>query len=166
AGRAALRPVGAEHEVVDDELALAGEEVGEGVLSLGAVEDVFLLDLLPGELAPLGAQRIALAGESLFPGEKALACFHPLFVGDDGMRAHSRASYSPLSFACVVQKGRGWTPFNRSARMPTCASQPPATLTIVLRSTTRRWVMTSRTSLPRGSSSNVTSDSGPAGPKV
>jgi len=28
AGWAALRPVGAEHEVVDDELALAGEEIG------------------------------------------------------------------------------------------------------------------------------------------
>src|SRR6185295_10741962 len=165
-GRAALLPVGAEHEVIDDELALAGEEVGERLLSLRAIEDVFLLDLFPWELATLAAQRIALACEGLLQSEEFPARFHPLVVRDDAMRAHSFASYSRLSFACVVQKGRGSTPFRRSLRMPTCASQPPATLTIVLRSAMRRWVMTSKTSLPRGWSSNVTSDSGPAGSKV
>src|SRR5712675_695180 len=166
AGRAALLPVGAEHEVVDDELALAREEIGERLLSLRAIEDVLLLDFFPRKLATLAAQRITLAREGLLQHEKFPARFHPFVVGDGTMRAHSFASYSRLSFACVVQKGRGSTPFRRSARMPTCASQPPATPTIVLRSTMRRWVMTSRTSLPRVSSSNVTSDSGPAGPKV
>src|SRR5258708_830126 len=166
ARRASFLPVRAEHEVVDDKLALAGEEVGERLLPVRAVEDVVLLDLLPRQLLAFGRERVALLGEGLLAGEQALACLQPFVVRYDAVRAHSLASYSCLSLACVVQKGRGSTPLRRSMRMPTCVSQPPATLIIVLRSARRTWVMVSRTSLPRASSSNVTSDSGPAGANV
>ena len=42
---------GSEHEVVDDELALVLEELGERLLALRAFEDVVLLDPLPRQLA-------------------------------------------------------------------------------------------------------------------
>jgi hypothetical protein len=37
-----------EHEVVDEELAAAVEQLGQRLLAVGAVEHVFLLDALPG----------------------------------------------------------------------------------------------------------------------
>src|SRR5258706_11270515 len=104
AGRAALLPVGAEHEVIDDELALTREEIGERLLSLGAVEDILLLDFFPRECAAFAAQHVALAREGLLQREEFPARFHPLVVRNDAVRAHSFASYSRLSLACVVQK--------------------------------------------------------------
>ena len=59
AARATLLPIRSEHEVVDDQLAAPVEEVGERDLALGRVENVILLDLHPGQLAPLGAQLVA-----------------------------------------------------------------------------------------------------------
>ena len=64
AALAAGLPVRTEHEVIDDELALAAEQVREGRLAVLAVEHVSRLDLFPRQLAPLGAQRIARVGES------------------------------------------------------------------------------------------------------
>ena len=43
--------VGMEHEVVDDELTAAGEEVGERLLAVGAIEDVLLVDAFPRQVA-------------------------------------------------------------------------------------------------------------------
>src|SRR5262245_43975957 len=60
---------------------------------------------------------------------------HPANVGDDlenhavasEVAAHSVAPYSRASLECVLQNGRGSTPFSTSARMPVCTSQPPMT---------------------------------------
>ena len=62
-----LVPVRAEHEVVDDELAPGAEQTGQRLLAVRAVEDVCLLDLLPGKRPSQPAQLVALPGETPFP---------------------------------------------------------------------------------------------------
>src|SRR4249919_3335424 len=55
ATRTAIAPIRAEHEVIDDQLAPPIEEIAEGLFAFGSVEDIILLDLDPGERAPLRA---------------------------------------------------------------------------------------------------------------
>ena len=59
AARAALVPVGAEHEVIDHELAAAGEQVAERDAGLRRLEDIVLLDLHPRQLAALARELVA-----------------------------------------------------------------------------------------------------------
>src|SRR5215469_3018891 len=81
--RAAGVPLGREHEVVDDELAAAAEQVGQGQLPVRPVEDVVLGDFLPGQVAALPGQRLALAAELFLPGQKGLTGFGPGIVRHD-----------------------------------------------------------------------------------
>jgi hypothetical protein len=61
AARAALLPAGAEHEVLDEELAPAGEQRGERARAVRGVEDVVLLDPLPRQGAALAGDLVAEA---------------------------------------------------------------------------------------------------------
>ena len=68
AGRTASVPGGVEHEVVDDELAVGSEEVGEGnggFLTGGGEtgEDIRLGHFDDGEVAALSCERVASAGD-------------------------------------------------------------------------------------------------------
>src|SRR5258706_2353166 len=94
---AAFLPVGAEHEVVDEELAVGAEEVGEGGFAVGGVEGVFFFDAGPGELAALTCDVIADAGVLFFFGEEGFAGGEPLVGGDD------------FVFHDLLQWERGWT---------------------------------------------------------
>ena len=82
AAPAAFLPLRREHEVVDDELAPAVEEVGERLLAVRPVEDIARLHADPGEPASLRAQLIAapreflLLLEELFPGDEPLVARH------------------------------------------------------------------------------------------
>jgi hypothetical protein len=51
----------AEHEVVDEQLRAAVEEVGEALRAGFRVEDVLLLDRHPGQLPPPARQLVALS---------------------------------------------------------------------------------------------------------
>ena len=80
AADAAFRPVGAEHEVLDDKLAASVEQVGEGDLAVRSVEHVVLLHLDPGQRATLGAQLVAQPGEFLFLAQQFLARGKPFIA--------------------------------------------------------------------------------------
>jgi hypothetical protein len=71
---AALVLVGTEHEVVDDQLASALEQIEQARLAVRALEDVVLLDPDPREPPALCSQRISSMSSFLFLGEQ-------LFVG-------------------------------------------------------------------------------------
>src|SRR5271169_1305586 len=86
--RAALCPVGAEHEVVDDQLAFAAEQVGQGPLAVGTVEHIIFLDLLPRKFAAFAAQGVTGAGELFFVRKMRLARREPLVMGNDLVRFH------------------------------------------------------------------------------
>ena len=62
AARAAFLPAGTEHEVIDEQLAAAAEQVGERLLAAGPVEHVALVDLNPGQFAALPAELVAARG--------------------------------------------------------------------------------------------------------
>src|SRR5205823_4167816 len=78
--RAARLPLRQEHEVIDDELTAAVEEIGQRLLSVRAVEKVVLLHTLPRQLAAAAAQLIALPREFLFLRQQLLARGDPLVV--------------------------------------------------------------------------------------
>ena len=56
---AALVPFWVEHEVVDDQLALSVEEIGQGLLAIRALEGVGLLDTLSRQLLTQLGQLVA-----------------------------------------------------------------------------------------------------------
>src|SRR5262249_59322333 len=65
AGLAARLPIRREHEVIDDELGLAGEEVRQALPARGPLEVIGLLHALPGQLAPRPAQLVPDPAELL-----------------------------------------------------------------------------------------------------
>jgi hypothetical protein len=77
AARAALHPIGSEHEVIDDELARATEQIGQKLAALPRLERVGLLNFDPGQLASRGAERVARFGDFLFAGKQRLARGEP-----------------------------------------------------------------------------------------
>src|SRR5580704_10477908 len=74
---ATLLPIRTEHEVIDNELAFAIEEVGECFLATRGIENVVLLDLDPGKLAAFRSQSVTLARQLLLFGEQFLASRKP-----------------------------------------------------------------------------------------
>src|SRR5260221_54254 len=85
AARAALHPAGTKHEVIDDELAFAAEEVGQRFLPLRPCECIVLFDLDPRQSAPRLAQLVACLGKFLFFREQRLARSQPFALRNDFM---------------------------------------------------------------------------------
>src|SRR5262249_14116193 len=88
--RAALAgrlPVRMEHEVVDDELRLAAEELAQLHLAGRPVEDI-VLDPDPGEIAALGAERVARPRERLLVLQMLDALVEPFVARYDPVRGH------------------------------------------------------------------------------
>ena len=77
AGLASFFPVGSEHEMVDDQLAAAGEQIGERLRAVRAFEHVVLLDPFPRQFAALPAQFVPFPGEFLFSGQVRQARLQP-----------------------------------------------------------------------------------------
>src|SRR6516164_2177042 len=89
AADAALFPAGAEHEVLDDQLAAPLEKVGEGYLAPRPVEDIGLLDLDPGHLAALPAQFVARPGKLLLLRQQRPARDQPFVLRHDVRMVHA-----------------------------------------------------------------------------
>lgn len=74
--------------MLDQELAAAGEQVGQRLLAGGTVEHVALVDPDPGQLAALGGERVAGAQKFLLLGEQRLAGGGPFLAGNDLVGVH------------------------------------------------------------------------------
>jgi hypothetical protein len=85
---AARFPIGVKHQMMDDELTASIEQVGERHLALGRVEDIVLLDLDPGQGAPLGAQAVARPHVLLLLDQKRLTRSEPLVLRHDSRDLH------------------------------------------------------------------------------
>src|SRR5262249_23020456 len=83
---AALAKIPAPHEVIDDELAVLAEQIGECLLAGWRVEHVLIVDFHPRQRAPFGSDEIVHARERFLALEMSLARLDPLFAGDDAMR--------------------------------------------------------------------------------
>src|SRR3989338_6214934 len=127
--RAALLPAGAEHEVVNDQLAASGEEIDETLGTLPALEDIRLVDPDPGQRPAFGAQLVALAGEGLFLVQQLPAFDPPLLPGDDSRRLPLFWVVAVL-VAALVATHWGFSSlvsgFARSRRVSQHRPRPPA----------------------------------------
>src|SRR6266436_1270343 len=85
---ASLLPFGTEHEMIDDELTASVEQIAERHRAVDAFEDIVLLDLDPGERAPLLRQAVALARPCLLLHKKRAPRLDPLHFRDDFMLGH------------------------------------------------------------------------------
>ena len=135
AARAALLPAGAEHEVLHQQLAPALEQVGERAPALGRVEDVVLLDALPGQGAARAGDLVAQVHELLLARQQRLALGDPAVCGHDGMvrgggggrgglgggGVHDEAA--PECDRSMFTNGRAW---GGARRGPCRCSPPPA----------------------------------------
>src|SRR6476646_3176146 len=85
AAEAAFLPIGAEHEMVDDQLAASFEEIGQCDLPVRTVENVLLVDFHPREGATLGGELIAHPGKAFFIGKMLFAGIKPFLARNDLM---------------------------------------------------------------------------------
>ena len=83
AGRASLLPLRVEHEVVDDQLTPAIEQIEKRAAAARPVERVVLFDPHHRQLATLGALRVTLAAPLLLLDEQLLSCAQPRVSGHD-----------------------------------------------------------------------------------
>src|SRR5215831_18980137 len=70
---AAFVPVRPVHEVIDQQLAAALEQLRKGLAAVRPIEDVLFLHLHPRQCAALLAQSVALPGKLLLFGQKPRA---------------------------------------------------------------------------------------------
>src|SRR6516164_1792063 len=78
--RTTCLPCRIEHEVINDQLAAAVQQLRQALPAVGSFEYVVLLDALPRQFAPLAAQLVAQPREFLLPREQPLARFEPFLV--------------------------------------------------------------------------------------
>src|SRR5260370_309790 len=144
AARAALVPIRAEHEMLDDELATPLEQVAERHFALRRVEDIALLDLLPRQLAALARQLVAPAGEFLLLGEMGLLRLQPLFVRNNARCRHDALLRRSPSLSNDSVQPRLW------AARPCSSFKTAWVKTISVRSPTGLNWMVTMVSWPRG----------------
>jgi hypothetical protein len=80
APRTTRGPVWAEHEVVDDQLAAAVEELAQRFPARRRVKGVLLVDQYPRQRKAFRIDLVAQPGCFLFAGQKPLALGEPLFA--------------------------------------------------------------------------------------
>ena len=88
-----------EHEVVDEQLGAAVEEIGEGLRAVLGPEPVLLLDPDPRQPAPLPGQLVAAAGELLLLLEQLVALRLPLLLRGDLVVSHDFHDLLPFSLS-------------------------------------------------------------------
>ena len=69
--------------MIEDKLAAALEQIGEGEFAMRAFELIILLDQFPRLAAALSSERILGAGHGLFLGHQRLVRCHPFRTADD-----------------------------------------------------------------------------------
>src|SRR5262249_50689573 len=103
------------HEMLDDQLAASVKEIGERLLATRAIEDVFLLDFDPGQLAALAAQLIAQPSQLLLLAQMLLTRSDPLVSGHDSVL---HCSLPDVATSCRRLSPGNWRggPDRRSSR--------------------------------------------------
>jgi len=77
-----------EHEMVEDQLPAAFEQIEQRCFAVRPFEHVGLVDLHHRHAPTLGRKRVVLPGERLFFGKQLLSGGLPLTLGDDTRKCH------------------------------------------------------------------------------
>src|SRR5580692_8394207 len=124
ATRAALRPFGTKHEVIDSELRAAFKEIRERLLSGGRIEYIVFLDADPRQRLALGGERVAEVGQLLFFLEQRLARRQPFSRRCDARTFQRGSGHDCFSF--IFESGlRLRKPAMRRTLVSTSATTPP-----------------------------------------
>src|SRR5262249_14883529 len=102
---ASLFPIGAEHEVIDDQLGAPVEEIGERKGAIRPLELVGLFHPLPGHRHSAARQRIPLAREFLLGSEQFKASLQPFLVRDHFVVEHERLLLMSAAPSFTVRNG-------------------------------------------------------------
>src|SRR5215213_8806271 len=94
----------AEHEVVDEQLRTAGEEVGQRLGSLFGLELVLLLDRDPGQLASLPGEFVARSHVLLLGSDQLAAGRMPFLMGSSLVLRHRLLLVLRLVVTYIVSK--------------------------------------------------------------
>src|SRR5579872_451862 len=89
ASDASLGPVGAEHEMLNDQLAPPIEQLGQRLFAIRPLERVRLLDFDPRQITALFRERIELTGQLLLFREEEFSRDDPFLARDGGMLRHT-----------------------------------------------------------------------------
>src|SRR5262249_36358285 len=92
---------GPHHEMLDEELAAAVEQIGERHLSVRPIENVLLLHLDPREVAAFAGQAIAEPRELLLLGQKCGPPGEPFVSSHDSVRLHGSVSLRSGLWGCL-----------------------------------------------------------------
>src|SRR4029450_1225414 len=85
---ATLLPTRTEHEVIDHQLTVTIEEIGERFPAALSIETVLLMDLNPWQLAAMPAQFVTQPCQFLLPCKQVLTGNQPLSFRHDFRRMH------------------------------------------------------------------------------
>jgi hypothetical protein len=96
--RVAGHIAGTEHEVVDQQLGAAVEQLGQGPGAVVGVEAVVLVDRDPGQLPALAGQLVAGPGVGLLALQQRLAGGLPLLRADNLVLGHRLLPPYPNAF--------------------------------------------------------------------
>src|SRR2546430_1146490 len=99
---ATLFPARTEHEMINNQLAAALEQISQRLFSVWAIKHIFLLDLDYREFAPSGTKRVALARELLFPRQQILPSDQPLTFRYDFCLFVCYFHFSSFNFVCLM----------------------------------------------------------------
>src|SRR5215469_12522430 len=102
ASRTAGIPVRPEHEMVDEKLRAAGEEIAQRLLPRLGVEDVVLVDAHPGQLPAPACQLVALPRMRLLRMEQLEPRRQPFFPRSGPVLRHR---FSPAVLRPLVRAG-------------------------------------------------------------
>src|SRR5215207_9772072 len=94
----------AEHEVVDEQLRAAVEELGKRLRPLVGLEAVLLFDRHPGQLLPLARKLVVAACELLLALQQPLACGPPFLARAGPSRHQSASSASAASLSSAISQ--------------------------------------------------------------
>src|SRR5881394_2390867 len=97
AGRAPGLVIGPEHEVVDEQLRAALEQLGEARLAAVGVEPIILLDPDPRQRLALLGNRVALVRQRFLRLEQLEPLAKPVLTAGDGVRRHCNLLSSAVS---------------------------------------------------------------------
>src|SRR5262249_1290130 len=107
-------PAGAEHEVINDQLAFATEQVAQRSFAVRCVEHVVLLNFLPWQFTALAGELVAGAAKGLLLSEISLARGDPLLVRNDLVLVFFHL-FSPLNRGSC-DAPQVWNPQRRDRR--------------------------------------------------
>ena len=93
--RAAFLPCRAEHEMIDEQLAPALEQIRKGLPAVRALELVVPVNQHPGQAPPLGRQFVPETGQLLLLVEQRNPRLEPVFPRNDLVIRHARFPLHP-----------------------------------------------------------------------